>query len=557
MSAVQKGGAELAVGSEIAGRYRIEEMIGEGGLGQVFRATHKFLRSNVAIKVLRAQPGNVLSDAKRFEREAFALGKLTHENCLNVTDFGDHEGASYLVTEYLDGESLGDLLHRETTLPPARVVDILAQLLRALGHAHEQGIVHRDLKPDNIILVDRNGRRDFVKVLDFGLAKLLGDTLKEEGGGELTLTGLTFGTPKYMAPEQATGGKIVPQTDLYAVSVIGYRMLAGRAPFDSDDPHDNLLAHCTKVPPTFQELGVAGVPRALEETLRLGLRKKAADRHDNARDYLTALDDCLQDGAIDLASTRSVRRTVRDEADKESVPVTQALPDVPLRAPVQPSGPQVQPSTMPRMATGATMASPAVAVATGSWKLWAVVASVIVAIATIALVASSGGGDAAEVSPSERPPPASPMGIEKALRGAVQAELVFDEPELEKARQQIKAGRDDAAIKALRKLAATKRYQGRAAFLLGNAYFHKMYWSDGFSAYEKAIRRDPAYREHPLVLANAVAGLGSRSKPSLAKRFIIRHLGKATLPHLDKAARSAKYEHHRERAAKLAAKLRR
>jgi len=517
----------FATGMEIAGRYLIKERIGEGGVGHVYRATHKFLRTEVAIKVLRPGAGQ-LSDQKRFKREAFALSKVAHDNCLAVTDFGEHEGIVFLVTEFLEGSNLGDVLFDDGRLPVPRTAGILVQLLRALGHAHERGVIHRDLKPDNIFLVAKDGNADFVKVLDFGLAKLQGETLDEEGGGDLTETGITFGTPKYMAPEQVTGGSVDGRTDLYAVSVIAYHMVAGRAPFVSDDPHDLLMAHCTKVPPMFSDLDVDDVPTAFEEVIRKGLRKSANDRYETAREYLEAIDQCVHGGALDPAQTHALRRSRREEGATAELRMTRPLP--------------VETAPHP--------------VATPPQRRWIRFAAAAAGIAIISVIAALQGSDetpeneTAKITESDSATPERDRGSDDDL------ELVIDEPELENARKWAKSGQVSRAIDDLRPRVKSGRHQGRAAFLMGTLYFRKMYWSDGFNAYKTAIARDPSYAQHPLVIANSVVALGSRSKPKLAEQFIRRHLGKKALDELDEAARSARHKHHRERAAKLARKLR-
>jgi len=512
----------LSPGAIVGGRYVIEAAVGEGGIGQVYRAKHKFLRTTVAIKLLHPSADSRVSDSRRFEREAFALGKVAHDNCLAITDFGEHEGRPYLVTEFLDGRSLGDVAHEEGRFEVGRALDLLAQLLRALGHAHDQGVVHRDLKPDNIILIDRHGHREFVKVLDFGLAKLLGETLAEEGGGDLTQTGITFGTPRYMAPEQIVGGEIGPQTDLYAVSCIGYRLLSGRAPFEHDDPHDLLMAHCTEVAPSFAELGIHDIPPVVEEMIRRGLAKKPEDRFPDARAYLQAIDACFA-SAVSPATTRSIRKSDRAAHS--------AIDRVP---------PRVDEGPAPRQPKRR------------AWVPIAAIGATLVAIAIIAAVASSGPQGDSRVSES-----VAASDGDTDVVSADSDEYVFEEPGLQEVRALVDNGRIDAAIAKLGPKVKSGKYEGRAAFLLGTLYFRKMYWSDGFDAYAIAISRDPSYRSHPVVLANAVAGLGSRSKPHLAERFIRKHLGAEVLPVLDEAAANAKHKHHRERAAKLARELRR
>jgi serine/threonine protein kinase len=221
------------VGTLISERYQVVRLLGKGGMGRVYEALHVGIGKSVAVKVLAPGGAPVIGDKKRFEREAYATGRLDHPNCVAVSDFGAlADGTLFLAMEMLRGLPLDRLLETEGRLPVARALHILRHVLRGLDHAHARGVVHRDLTTRNIYLVDHLGDRDFAKVLDFGLAKLIGGTA--DSAGKLTAAGVTFGTPRYMSPEQILGKPVDHRTDLYAASVILFELLAGRTPFVAD-----------------------------------------------------------------------------------------------------------------------------------------------------------------------------------------------------------------------------------------------------------------------------------------------------------------------------------
>ena len=200
-------------------------------MGAVFEATHTLIGKKVAVKVLLDKYARRDAIVARLEQEARMASSIGHEHIIDITDFGQTEdGRTFVVMEFLEGESLSELLNREGPLPEQRIVDIARQIASALGAAHAKGIVHRDLKPDNIFLVSRGSDKDFVKILDFGIAKVTNDA-----GSKLTKAGAVFGTPHYMSPEQARGSRDVDaRSDQYALGVIAYECATGQRPFDAD-----------------------------------------------------------------------------------------------------------------------------------------------------------------------------------------------------------------------------------------------------------------------------------------------------------------------------------
>jgi serine/threonine protein kinase len=271
---------EALVGATIHGRYEVETLLGVGGMGAVFKGRHTGLQRGVAIKVLHPEIGRDPSVSKRFDREAQSASRLDHPNCVRVTDFGTTEnGTKYLVMELLEGGDLDGRLGQPWA--PDLAVATIEQVLRGLEHAHHVGIVHRDLKPENIF-VTRDFRGDeVVKIVDFGIAKLI----DEQGSEKLTRQGIVFGTPRYMAPEQAAGGKIDERTDLYAVGLIFYELLAGHPPFQSDDAAQLLRMQIMAPPPPLP----ASVPASLGQIVGKLIEKSKNDRFTSAREVLEAL----------------------------------------------------------------------------------------------------------------------------------------------------------------------------------------------------------------------------------------------------------------------------
>jgi serine/threonine-protein kinase len=289
----------VPVGSLLDGRYRIDSVLGKGGMGRVYKGEHTGIGKAVAIKVLHSKLGGSREAAQRFQREALASGRLDHANIVGVSDFGVLEdGSLYLVMEALEGETLGDRLQREKRIPWPEALEIVRGVLAGLRHAHDRGVVHRDIKPDNVFLAVKDGER-VVKILDFGIAKLVAGDANDPAS---TRTGLTVGTPAYLSPEQAVGGAITSASDLYSMSVVLYEMLTGRAPFEDTDPLAMLTAHVSRDVPTFAEVAPdLAVPPGLEQVINHGLAKVSAERIQTAVEYMQALDQVLQAAGIGMS----------------------------------------------------------------------------------------------------------------------------------------------------------------------------------------------------------------------------------------------------------------
>ena len=274
------------------GNYQIKSKLGEGGMGSVYMAEHPLIGKRVALKILHAEFSSKEDVVKRFFQEAKAVNDIQHPNIVDIVDYGvisSPQGQStvYFIMEFLDGPSLADLIRNEAPLAPERALSIGLQIADALGACHKAGVVHRDLKPDNILLIPRGRERDFVKVLDFGIAKLTGD----QKVSVRTRTGLLMGTPAYMSPEQCEGSATVDhRTDVYALGILLYEMLSGQVPFQGETYGQILLQHLTQVPtPLSMTRGV--IPPHVEAVVLKALEKVPDARYQTMDELMKALSD--------------------------------------------------------------------------------------------------------------------------------------------------------------------------------------------------------------------------------------------------------------------------
>jgi serine/threonine-protein kinase len=283
-------GPALAPGTVLGDRYQIESVLGVGGMGVVYRVVHVHMRKALALKVLHAELSQSPEIKARFEREAVAVGSIEHPNVAAATDFGQlPDGSFFLVCELVVGRSLREEIGAGP-LAPARAKSVLRGMTSALVAAHKKSIVHRDLKPENVMLVDRDGDPDFVKVIDFGIAKL--DRLADDEAKlaqPLTRIGVVMGTPDYMAPEQALGQPVDARADLYSLGVIYFEMLTGRCPFQGDTL-SVLRQHIIDPPPPLPSEVAAQVDGRVQSVVSTLLAKDPKDRYQSADDLLAALD---------------------------------------------------------------------------------------------------------------------------------------------------------------------------------------------------------------------------------------------------------------------------
>ena len=306
---------EGLLGQTIDQRYRVEALLGEGGMGLVYRVTHTSLNKSLAIKVLRRENTRDPEVLARFRREAESASGIGNQHIVDISDFGElKDGSTYFVMECLEGLDLIDAIDVARRMPEERAVHIAIQICRALGAAHDAGIVHRDLKPENVFLIQRNETEDFVKVLDFGIAKVA------NGPKRLTRDGEVLGTPHYMSPEQCEGDGVDHRTDIYALGVLLYEMVTGHVPHDADTMMGILTKQMYEdpIPPKVR---APQVSEELEQLIMRCLEKKPEQRYQT----MHAIE-------ADLQRVDAGQRTV----GPDTVTLTPTRPPRPERRPVSP-----------------------------------------------------------------------------------------------------------------------------------------------------------------------------------------------------------------------------
>ena len=283
---------DLLLGANV-GNYQVQRKLGEGGMGAVYLAVHPKIGKRVALKVLHPEFSSNEDVISRFFNEAKAVNDIQHPNIVDIIDYGTMQAPGlghqvvYFIMEFLGGDSLAQIIHDQAPLAPERAQAVALQIADALSASHRHGIVHRDLKPDNVMIAPRRDGRDFVKVLDFGIAKLTGDTQ----GSRRTRTGIVMGTPAYMSPEQCEGrGLIDHRTDIYALGILLYEMLTGQVPFKGEGYGEVLVQHMTQVPQKPSTIRGVLNPH-LEAVCMKALEKRPDNRFPNMDDFMQALAD--------------------------------------------------------------------------------------------------------------------------------------------------------------------------------------------------------------------------------------------------------------------------
>ena len=281
------------VGRTIAGKYAVESLLGSGAMGEVYRARQVALDKKIALKVMHAAVALDPSFADRFEREAKAASRLDHPNSIRVMDFGkEPDGLTYIAMEYVEGRNLHALIQAEWPIAASRIASLLIQATSALTVAHEMGVVHRDLKPENIMIIagsDEDGQStEVLKVLDFGIAKIMNRSGGSEGGHGKTTAGILIGTPEYMSPEQCRGEPIDARTDIYSMGVILFELLTGIVPFTGDTAIGIVVKHITVEAPRPSQINPAVDPR-LEDICVKAMSKSRDERYQSARELRAAL----------------------------------------------------------------------------------------------------------------------------------------------------------------------------------------------------------------------------------------------------------------------------
>ncbi|MFO0571661.1 MAG: protein kinase [Polyangiaceae bacterium] len=295
-------GPDPYLGRKLPGGYEVEQLIGVGAMGRVYRARDFGMAREVAIKILHRELLESPSVVQRFEREARIASRLVHPNVVQMLNTGRLEeagaaagGEPYLVMEYLDGISLRSALAAAGgALPLPRALHIVLAICDAVGEAHAQGIVHRDLKPENVMLVRRGDDPDFVKVLDFGVARI-----ERSDASIATQAGTIFGTARYVSPEGAQGKTVTPESDVYSLGVLAFECLSGRTPFDGENPIAILIQHTNQPAPLVTSIPRASyVPEPLSRAIDRALAKAPKDRAENARELGRSLVEAARESGL-------------------------------------------------------------------------------------------------------------------------------------------------------------------------------------------------------------------------------------------------------------------
>ena len=481
------------IGSVVGDRYRVVSRLGVGGMGAVYRAEHTMMRKDLAIKVLLPEFGGKEEFVRRFEREAESASRLTHPNIITVTDFGrTKEGSLFLAMEFLAGESLSHVI-KGGPLPQERALAVVRQILRGLEHAHAAGIVHRDLKPDNIMLVERDGQPDVVKILDFGIAKVT-EPVSGRGVGVTALTqaGMIFGTPEYLSPEQALAEVVDPRADLYAAGVILFEMLAGRKPFESDDKVKLISMHLAHAPPRLREANPnIDVPVALEQVVLQALEKSRENRFATATAFLQALDDAeaLAEAGAELGV----------DAGGLGVPAPPGALD-----------------RLGRFLSGGRALALALAV---------------VAVASV-VVYRRGSQHRVLVSTPARPAPAPPALADR----------------LKKIEAALESGNTTQARLALEHELSERPRDARVRYMLGRVAFAEGKHAEALAQYREAITLDAGFRGDPVLLEHLEQALGEPRNAEAALDLAIDKVGAPAADLLVKVANESGELARRQRA---------
>jgi serine/threonine-protein kinase len=319
-SAAEDESDEL-IGTLVAGKYLLTDLVGEGGMGTVYRAVHEGLSKEVAFKVLRPELCASKRAVARFLREAQTVGAVGHPNIVDVYDVGRmDDGRPYMVMEFLRGKDLGLLLEEQKRLAPARVAELLTGPAVALDAMHARGLLHRDIKPENLVVLKRDGV-EIVKLVDFGLAAFL------DGNSRLTTTGTVCGTPHYMPPEASGGAFPDPRGDVYSLATVAFELIAGRLPFEAAEPMHILAQKLVQDPPRLRDVASTPVPAALEILLERSLSRAPADRPASASQFVKELADAARGSlmvarrTLELPASFSDRPPHMDEETPLGVPL--------------------------------------------------------------------------------------------------------------------------------------------------------------------------------------------------------------------------------------------
>jgi serine/threonine protein kinase len=502
-------GPEALIGRVIADRFRVDAVLGEGGMGAVLRCHHLGLGRDVAVKVLRPELGDDSDVTARFEREAKSASRLDHPNCVRVLDFGQWvpyvggPAIKYLAMQLLEGHELGDML--VNPLPPEKVIDYSMQILMALDHAHRHGVIHRDMKPENVFVTYDHEAREVLKLVDFGIAKL---SESIAGGPKLTRAGLVFGTPRYMSPEQASGGNVDARTDLYSLGVIMYQMITARLPFESDDLVTLMRKQILEDPDPMP----LSVPAGLRRVVEVLMQKDRNARPNSAAEVRPMLEQAMAEIGVPVAQ----------------MPATSSLADRLVSASQMMSSSSMASGPI-RLAHTQAISAPARA---RSWKMLGWIGGAVGLAAVIAFAAKHSDATPVEKPPASaedlkagiaeligskpgQPPPSKP----KAELGVAGLLPVQKAPEhaLATVDRNLQRGKHEAALAGADALLT--QFDGDAQVHLRRARaLVKLDGAKALASYGEAVERDPTLLDDETVRKEVLALV---RKPELRKAAVI------------------------------------
>ncbi|HEY6723146.1 MAG TPA: protein kinase [Polyangiaceae bacterium] len=475
-------GVHPLVGTLLADRYRIDQLLGEGGMGQVYRAEHVHMRKAVALKVLHRELTAQKEIVARFEREAVAAARIEHPHVAAATDFGRlADGSFYLVLEFVEGKSLTKLMATEGRLPVRRALAITRQIGDALSAAHEAGIVHRDLKPDNVMLVAREQGEDFVKVLDFGIAKVQSEDTSDQPA--LTKAGTVFGTPEYMAPEQARGAVTDARADLYTLGMMLYEMLSGKTAFHDPELIVVLTRQMTKEPPPLPA-DVDVETQALVMTL---LAKDPDERIQTAAALCDRIDALLGGPRSSAVASQGY------SAAALVAPVSEQLPSGDWRERVGSLTRAARAAVRAHWPTIERLLRRPIRLGSHTIPAWIPLVSLLSGCLLVVVVAASGSS----------PDPAHAEAAGSAGPGTSEQGDSDDSARLDALVAKARAG-DGAVLAELRELAGK---EPRAWLALGNGYARVQKFDASVEAYAAAVELDATLAGDPGLVADVHAAL--------------------------------------------------